>query len=172
VEVVRSPRRSRTVSAYRDGDRTVVLVPARLSREEEQRWVTTMLDRLDRQDRRRRPDDDVLLERARQLSRRWLGDGPQPTSVQWVDNQRSRWGSCTTTTGSIRLSSRLRGTPAWVVDYVLVHELAHLQVSSHGPQFWALVQRYPFTERARGFLEGFSAAAGLGIAEDTEPDEE
>ena len=38
--------------------------------------------------------------------------------------------------------------PSWVVDYVLVHELAHLLASGHGPQFQALVARYPHAERA------------------------
>ena len=53
--------------------------------------------------------------------------------------------------------------PSWVLDYVLVHELAHLRVPGHGPKFWALVDRYPRTERARGYLDGISAAAQLAI---------
>ena len=56
--------------------------------------------------------------------------------------------------------------PDWVLDYVLVHELAHLVVPGHGPQFWSLVDRYPRTERARGYLEGVAAATGWAIAED------
>ena len=46
VEVRRSRRRRRTVSAYRDGDRIVVLIPASLSRKEEKDWVRTMVARL------------------------------------------------------------------------------------------------------------------------------
>jgi hypothetical protein len=72
--------------------------------------------------------------------------------VRWSDQQTSRWGSCTIDTGAIRLSSRMREFPAWVVDYVLVHELAHLRYRSHGPRFWSLVARYPLAERARGYL--------------------
>ena len=161
VDVRRSARRRRTVSAYREGDRTVILLPARLSRAEERRWVTEMLERLARQDARLRPSDSDLLARAGELSRRYLDGRASPRSVRWVSNQGSRWGSCTPVDGSIRLSTRLQGMPPWVVDYVLVHELAHLLVPGHGPDFWAQVSRYPRTERARGYLEGVSAAAGL-----------
>lgn len=170
VDVRRSARRRRTVSAYRDGDRTVVLIPARMSRAEERRWVSVMLERLARQDSKLRPSDAELLSRARDLSKRFLGGRAQPTSVRWVTNQGSRWGSCTPVDGTVRLSTRLQGMPPWVVDYVLVHELAHLLVPGHGPEFWAEVARYPRTERARGYLEGVSATAGLGLSDDDTAD--
>ena len=166
VEVRRSARRRRTVSAYRDGDRTVVLIPARMTRAEERHWVEVMLERLAKQDRRRRPGDGELMTRATELSCRYLGDRATPASVRWVTNQGSRWGSCTPVDGTIRLSTRLQGMPSWVVDYVLVHELAHLLVSGHGPRFWAEVEHYPRAERARGYLEGVAAAAGLEMAPD------
>ena len=165
VDVRRSRRRRRTVSAYRDGDRTVVLIPARFSRAEEDEWVATMLDRLSRQDRRRRPSDDALARRATELSARYLGGCARPRSVSWVDNQSSRWGSCTPADASIRISSRVRGMPSWVLDYVLLHELAHLLEPRHGPAFWALLESYPRTERARGYLEGVSAAGGLDLGD-------
>lgn len=166
VEVRRSVRRRRTVSAYRDGGRTVVLIPARMSRAEEARWVALMVERLAKQDRRRRPTDDTLATRARDLSARYLAGRAAPKSVRWVDNQGSRWGSCTPADATIRLSTRLRGMPAWVVDYVLIHELVHLLVPGHGPDFWAEVERYPKAERARGYLEGVAAAAGLELSDD------
>jgi predicted metal-dependent hydrolase len=166
VEVRRSARRRRTVSAYRDGDRTVVLIPARMSRAEEREWVAVMLERLAKQDRKLRPSDRDLLARATELSRAWLAGRAKPASVRWVGNQGSRWGSCTPVDRTIRLSSRLQGMPSWVVDYVLVHELAHLLVPGHGPDFWALVEAFPRTERARGYLEGVSATAGLDLSDD------
>jgi len=168
VEVRRSTRRRRTVSAYRDGDRTVVLIPARMSRAEERRWVSVMLERLARQDARLRPSDDELMERAQDLSLRHLYGRARPASVRWVTNQGSRWGSCTPADRTIRLSTRLQGMPSWVVDYVLVHELAHLLEAGHGPGFWALVERFPRTERARGYLEGVSATAELGLRDDAD----
>jgi predicted metal-dependent hydrolase len=160
VEVRRSARRRRTVSAYRQGGRTVVLVPARLSRVEEARWVATMLERLARQERRTRPSVPELLSRAESLSTRFLGDQARPASVRWAADQRRRWGSCSIDEGSIRLSSRLQGMPQWVIDYVLLHELAHLLEASHGPAFWSLLEGYPDLARARGFLDGVAWVDG------------
>lgn len=161
VEVRRSARRRRTVSAYREGDRTVVLIPARMSHAEEQRWVAQMLDKLAAQESRRALGDDALTARARTLSATYLGGRAEPDQVRWVTNQNSRWGSCTPSERTIRLSHRLQGMPEYVVDYVLLHELAHLLVPDHGPRFWGLLDAYPRTERARGYLEGVAAATRL-----------
>ena len=160
VEVRRSARRRRTVSAYRQDGRTIVLVPARMSRAEEARWVTTMVERLARQERRSRPSDPELLARAGDLSRRWLAGQARPASVRWSADQRRRWGSCSVDQATIRLSSRLQGMPSWVIDYVLLHELAHLVEASHGPEFWALLEPFPDLARARAFLDGVSWADG------------
>jgi predicted metal-dependent hydrolase len=175
VEVRRSARRRRTVSAYRDGDRVVVLIPAAFSRAEERRWVETMVTRLSRQVRRRRPSDADLAARAADLSQRYLGGRASPSSVAWVHNQNSRWGSCSPAQGTIRLSDRLQGMPHWVIDYVVLHELAHLIERNHSARFWALLAAYPRTERARGFLEGHGAATagpGAGAAGQGEAEED
>lgn len=161
VEVRRSARRRRTVSAYREGGRTVVLIPGRFTAAEEQHWVGAMLARLEATDRRRKPTDRELGERAAELSRRYLGGAAVAKSIDWADNQRSRWGSCTPADGSIRISTRLQGMPGWVLDYVVLHELAHLLQAGHDEQFWRLLEGYPRTERARGFLEGIAASASL-----------
>lgn len=168
VEIRRSTRRRRTVSAYQDGDTLVVMVPATLTRSEEAACVERLLQRLDRRTSRSRSSDAELTTRARELSRRYLEGLAIPSSVRWVGNQNARWGSCTVSDGSIRLSSRLRGMPEWVVDYVLLHELTHLLVPAHGPPFWAWVDRFPAAQRARGYLEGVAAAAGLELADDTD----
>lgn len=164
VEVRRSSRRRRTVSAYREHDRTVVLLPARMTADEERRWVTVMLDKLAAQEHRRMLSDEELAARAAELSERYLRGRARPANVRWVTNQNARWGSCTPATGSIRLSHRLQGMPEYVIDYVLLHELAHLLVPGHGPGFWALLEGYPRTERARGFLEGVVTADRLPYA--------
>jgi hypothetical protein len=159
VEVRRSRRRRRTVSAYRDGERVVVLIPDQFSRAEETEWVDRMLARLAARHARSRHSDTELAERADRLADRYLAEyGLSPASVRWVGNQHSRWGSCTPEDGSIRISERVRGMPEWVLDYVVLHELVHLIVPTHGSYFWALVGRYPRAERARGYLEGVAAA--------------
>ncbi len=146
----------------------MVLLPAQMSRAEERQWVAHMLERLEAQEARRSPTDAGLLIRARELSRRYLSGRPDPASVRWVGNQGSRWGSCTPADGSIRLSTRLQGMPAWVMDYVLVHELTHLLVPGHGPEFWRYVAAYPQAERARGYLEGVAAVSGLPLSDEAD----
>lgn len=165
VEVRRSGRRARTVSAWREGGRTVVAIPARFTGAQEREWVATMTARLDAADRRRRPSDDRLAVRAHELSTRYLSGRAEPVAVTWSSRQGKRWGSCTPADGTIRLSDRLQGMPAWVIDYVLLHELAHLLHPGHGPDFWAELAAYPHTERARGFLEGISHANGSLVGE-------
>ena len=164
VEVRRSQRRRRTVSAYRDGERVVVLIPDQFSRAEESEWVDRMLARLAAREERVGHTDAELLNRARRLIDRYLsehGAGAVPYSIRWVTNQNGRWGSCTPADRTIRISHRIQEMPDWVIDYVVLHELAHLVVPSHNARFWALVGRYPKAERARGYLEGVVAASGV-----------
>jgi predicted metal-dependent hydrolase len=169
--VRRSSRRRRTVSAYREAGQIVVMIPARFTRAEEHEWVDRMVARLAQTQSNRRPPSDVsLARRAEELSTTYLGGRARPASVRWVPEMRTRWASCTPADGSIRLSTRVHEMPAWVRDYVLVHELAHLLVPGHGPDFWLLVSRFPRTERARGYLDGVSAAASLGLADDLSDD--
>jgi predicted metal-dependent hydrolase len=156
VEIRRSARRKRTVRAYREGDTIIVLMPANLSRAVEQEHVRSLVERLDRREQRVRPSDDELMARAAELSRQWFDGAAVPSSVRWVTNMDKRWGSCSSGDRSIRLSHRLRGMPPYVVDYVLVHELAHLIEANHSRRFWALVDAFPHATQAKGFLEGVS----------------
>ncbi|WP_433801993.1 M48 metallopeptidase family protein [Actinomycetospora sp. CA-084318] len=182
VEVRRSARRTRTISARREGDTLVVSIPASASRAQEQRWVAEMVAKLQRSEARRRPgrraEDDDLARRADGLAREHLdpvgpdGRWPRPVWVRWVPPMRTRWASCTPSEGTIRVSERLRDVPGWVLDHVLVHELAHLRESGHGPAFRALEARYPRSERAIGYLEGLSDGAGLDIGSEPDVDDE
>ena len=150
VEIVRSARRRRTISAEERDGVVRVLMPAGMTEEEESHWVAEMLRRLARRRRKTPTSDADLMARAATLSGRY--QLPEPASIRWAENQRSRWGSCTIEDRTIRLSTALVDLPTWVLDYVIVHELAHLIEAGHSPRFWEIVNRYPRTERARGFL--------------------
>jgi predicted metal-dependent hydrolase len=147
VDIVRSARRRKTVQAAVVDGRIRVQLPAWMSAEEERSYVSALVDRLERQ---YRSDHVDLAARAAELATRYRL--PQPRSVAWTDRQRARWGSCSPGTGAIRVSRRLSEWPSWVLDYVLVHELAHLVEPNHSPAFHQLVARYPRAERAKGFL--------------------
>jgi predicted metal-dependent hydrolase len=166
VEVRRSSRRTRTVTAYRERDTIVVLIPQRMSKADEHNFVHDMVKRvLAREARALAPrGDEALIVRAHELAAKYLAPAldhmPEPAGVFWVTNQQQRWGSSTPSTRLIRLSHRLRPMPAWVVDYVLLHELAHLVEPTHSDRFWGLVSRYPAAEKAKGYLEGYVAGQG------------
>ena len=103
------------------------------------------------QGRRRPATDAALASHAAELSGHYLGGRSVPTSVRWVSNQNSRWGSATPADGTIRLSDKLQPMPQWVIDYVLVHELAHLLVAGHNAAFL----------EAAGGVPGDAAGKGL-----------
>lgn len=156
VVIVRSRRRTRTADIRERGaGRLEVRLPDGLAPEVERDLVERLVGRMRR--RRHRTGADTELEaRARRLSERYLDGRARPSSVGYVDNMHRRWGSATPATGAVRLSSVLRTVPAWVCDYVLVHELCHLLVADHGPAFRRLLSRYPRGERARGFLDALA----------------
>jgi len=168
VEVRRSTRRRRSVTAFREAGRTIVVVPARMSRAEILPYVEELVGRLARRERRALRTDDELMARAAQLSRRYLEGRAEPASVRWVGNQNRRWGSCTPIDRSIRLSDRLAAMPSHVRDYVLLHELVHLLVPGHGPDFESWMQGYPRLLESRAFLAGVDHATGAGL--DLQPD--
>ncbi|HEX2038268.1 MAG TPA: M48 family metallopeptidase [Acidimicrobiales bacterium] len=147
VEVVRSAKRRKTVSAREVEGVIRVSIPASMTRAEETRWVDEMVRRLTRKATSEEVD---LEERAARLAARY--GLPRPASIRWVGNQGSRWGSCTPADRTVRISDRMADFPPWVLDYVIVHELAHLVVAAHDDRFHALVARYPKAERAVGFL--------------------
>lgn len=160
IEVRVSTRRKKTAAAHWEGDRIVVMVPSNLRGLERERMVEELARRLERHRPHFHGSDAQLAERARQLGRRYLG-GVEPSSIRWSAAQLKRWGSCTIGSGEIRISERLRAAPGWVVDAVIVHELAHLIEPSHSARFAELEGRYPRRRDADLFLEGY--ALGLQL---------
>ncbi|MCZ4655534.1 MULTISPECIES: M48 metallopeptidase family protein [Dietzia] len=152
-----------------EGETVVVLMPAGLPRAEERRLITDMLGRLARSGRRKghRASDADLMRRATELSTKWLEGRARPASVRWVPAMTTRWASCSPDSGELRISETLRDVPAYVLDYVVMHELVHLVVpGGHPPEFWEVVRRYPRTERAMGYLEAYSRVLRQGAGSD------
>jgi predicted metal-dependent hydrolase len=132
---------------------------------ERDHWAEVMSRRLERRAERSRPSDERLLARAQSLNRRYFDGRLRWTSIRFVEMER-QWGSCTFTDGAIRIARRAAPIPEWVLDYLLMHELAHLVHSDHGPKFHALENRYPLTERAKGYLLALDAVATSDIGAD------
>jgi hypothetical protein len=147
LRVIRSDRRRKSAQGRLVGGVLEVRIPAHISTAEEVRLVDHFRRRLLAG---RTAAGIDLAARAVTLAR--AHDLPEPREIRWVANQRHRWGSCTPARATIRISDRAAGFPPWVLDYLVVHELAHLVEANHSPTFWALVARYPLAERARGFL--------------------
>ena len=160
IEVVRSKRRRRSVSAELVGTTLKVSIPAWMTQREAERSVDEMVRRFTRYVATTEID---LADRARTLAARY--GLPLPDRIEWASNLKAVWGLCTPEDRSVRISERLVGFPSWVLDYVIIHELAHLRVSGHNRDFWALVREFPKTERAIGYL---MAKSGSG-SDDLEP---
>jgi predicted metal-dependent hydrolase len=169
ITVIRSPQRQRTVSLERVDGQYVLRAPVTLVGEQLHELAGRLVRRYtSRQRRRELNDDGSLRRRADELNREFFGGKLRLTSIRYVTNQRRRYGSCTPSRGTIRISDGVAALPAWVRDYVIVHELAHLQEANHGPNFWKLVNRYPLTERARGYLMALGLEEGAVGAGDEE----
>ena len=162
VEVRASAKRKKTGAAHWSGSRIVVQIPARLKGKERTRFVDELVDRLMAQRPQNAAGDASLEERARVLAELYV-DGVEAASVRWVTNQRRRWASCSPASREIRVSSRLRQCPEWVIDAVLVHELAHLIEADHSPAFYELANRHPRQSECAMFLDGFALGLGLRI---------
>ncbi len=156
-----SPRRRKTATAFWEGSRIVVVVPAHLRGRDRTQMVDWLVGRVLAKRPRAGHSDQALADRAAQLADRYV-DGVRPASIRWVTNQGKRWGSCTSATREIRISHRLRAVPDWVLDATIVHELAHLLHADHGSGFHQVADRYPRQREAALFLEGYSL--GLGSA--------
>ncbi len=159
LEVRRSTRRKKTISVHREGDTIVVSAPARMTNAEVDRYARELIARLHKREVMPKSDVD-LLTRALWLRMEYLPEAPEPSSVRWA-SQETRWGSCSTLQRTIRISSQLRRAPQYVVDAIIVHELAHLLRANHGPEFKLLLSRYPDNARADAFLAGMAFAKGL-----------
>lgn len=153
IKVTRSKRRTRTITARRLPDGVIeILAPVDVSDKDLAPVIERLTQRLRKRMEHARLSDDGLEKRARELNRKYFDGRLRWNSIVYVTNQQHRAGSCTPSQGTIRISDRMATLPAWVRDYVIVHELAHLEQPNHSRAFWDLVNHYPLTERARGYL--------------------
>lgn len=159
VRVIKSSRRRRSISAYREHGAIVIQVPARLSNSKIQEVIPEMVEKILSREAREKMSDKELFERALELLEKYLPEFKvSPVSVVWR-SMSERWGSCTTQDRTIRISDRLNGAPDYVVDYLLVHELIHLEIPDHGDGFENLLARFERSDLASAFLEGYEAGA-------------
>ena len=167
--VIRSSRRKRSISAYRQNGIIEIHIPDRMSRKDELAVIPDMITKVLLREARSRSSDEVLEGLAELLLHDFLPDfHERPTAISWR-TMRERWGSCTTTDGTIRISHRLNGAPEYVIACVVFHELIHLRIPGHGADFHAFLDRYPEKDRAESFLEGFEA--GISAMPETIVDE-
>lgn len=152
VKIIRSKKRRKTVGARLEQGVLVIRAPAAMTDADLEPIIAQLRVRMTKRERVKPLSDDDLEKRARELNRQYFDGRLKWQSIRYVTNQATRFGSCTPEDATIRLSHRLATMPVWVRDYVIVHELAHLIEANHGPDFWKLVNRFPKTERARGYL--------------------
>jgi len=155
LRIIRSPNRHKTVSAeVIDATTLEICAPLHATETDILGAVDVLIARTERHIAKRKTHEEeaFLEERAHILNDHYFGGKLQWHSLRFVSNQRQRFGSCTPDQGTIRISDRLRHAPRFVLDYVLMHELAHLIEPNHSRTFWKLVNQFPKAERARGYL--------------------
>jgi len=154
VEIRTSARRRKTGVAFWEGGHVVVVVPERMSRTARDGFADQLVKQLLQRSGRRHASDAGLATRAAALADQYLG-GVRPSSIRWSSRQQRRWGSCSLHSREIRIASRLQTVPEWVLDGVIVHELAHLLEAGHTARFHEIADRYPRQREAHTYLDGF-----------------
>ena len=158
IVVIRSARRKKSISAYRQGGRIVISIPARLSKADERAIVPEMIAKIRSQEESKTPGEESLLARIDELLTELAPEiTARPISVTWR-GMRERWGSCTSVDRTIRISDRLKLAPDFALDYVLFHEAIHLEHFDHGEQFSEVLGRFEDAELASAYLDGYEAA--------------
>ena len=164
--VIRKERRRRSISAFRQGGVIEIHIPAKMSRRQEIEIIPEMISMVLRREARERKTDLQLMQIGIELLTQYLPEfDTHPASINWR-NMNERWGSCTTVDKTIRISDRLVGSPSYVLNYIIFHELIHLQVPNHDSDFYNYLGRYTDTAKAEAFLEGFELgcqSSGSGV---------
>jgi hypothetical protein len=109
-------------------------------------------------------DDEALTRWAAEINQRYYGFALGKVHFK---HQTARWGSCSGRTRTVAISERLRGGPHLLLEYVLVHEIAHLGELNHSSRFWALVAKgLPDWQERRRLLRQFEELLRAGVLPD------
>ncbi len=150
------------------GQTLQVYLPLGIKPEEERKLIEKMKEKLDKKLHKKQiNNDDYLLTKFNEFNIKYFQEKLKVNSLEFVTNQTRVNGSCAPNKCTIRLSHKLLEMPKWVLDYVIMLEMTHLQYPNHSKGFWTKVGEYKFTERARGFL----IAKGMEIMEESNGDE-
>lgn len=155
--IVERKRRIKNVNARLKGSVLRVSAPPGMREDKLASVVEDLARKLLRRAHASRINDEAD---ALALSRKVAGRFPEPPSVGrvlFVTTQRSRWGSYSPRTDTVRLNAALKSMPRWVLEAVVAHELTHAIHPDHSPSFWRLLREVcPETDLARSFLAGVS----------------
>ena len=152
VKIIRSAKRKKTIQAKMVNDKLWIYIPTGMTKAEEQKWIEQMSKKFDKRKRRQKLNSNGMLQKRTQLLNEQYFNDALAFDIQYVTNQKSKFGSCTPQTKMIRVSDRIATMPRWVQDYVIIHELTHLIHPNHSKKFWEKVYQYKYTERAKGYL--------------------
>ena len=153
IVVVRSKRRKKNISAFRQNGKIIISIPARMSKADERAMVPVMIAKIRAQEKG--ISDSQLAQLAMKLLAEYAPEITiRPATVSWRE-MNERWGSCTSIDRTIRISNKLKTAPEYVLEFVLFHELIHLYIDGHSEDFYQMLNRYPKCKEAEAFLEGY-----------------
>jgi predicted metal-dependent hydrolase len=151
VVIIRSKKRKSSIEAKIVKEKLFIYLPITVNNVEEKKWIEKMTKWSQNYQKKKELNSSNLLKRAEELNKKYF-KGTLDFSIKFVTNQNTRFGSCTFSTKTIRISDKIAKMPRWVQDYVIIHELTHIIHPNHTKKFWEKVKEYKYTERARGYL--------------------
>ncbi|MBU4485970.1 MAG: M48 family metallopeptidase [Candidatus Delongbacteria bacterium] len=151
ILIIKSKARKKTVQAKLVGDRTIkVLAPYRVGAEYLDDFIVKSVKKLSSKGKIS-DTNEFLYKRAEMLRKKFIPEAPD-FEIGYSNSLRTTWGKCFISDKNIVLNTKLKNYPLWVVDLVIIHEIAHLIFHNHGKGFRSIVSRYKLKERATGYL--------------------